>query len=340
MSVATSTAIIAASAIGVAGSVAGSVIGGNAAKSAAQTQAAAADKIGADAKAAADKASGIVTDASAAANQKIDLANQQITDASGKIDAAKTEQLKQLKPYLDAGQISLAQLQAMLAPGGELSSTGDLAQNKFSFTSDDWRNDPGYEFERQQAQTALDRSAAARGVLGTGGAVKATARLETGLADAQLNSAFKRSLDTYNVNRTATLQRLGLQVNGLQQLTGEGLQATGAANTDIGNAASQVNANDNRKAVNTVQQGANDLATGKYVGDTGLRAAQIAAEATGAKATAQAAGDIGQANAINNGLTGVTRGVGSALIWGSGIPATPSAATGNTVLGPDGNPLK
>lgn len=287
MSVATSTAIIAASAIGAGASLAGGIIGSRAAKSAAQTQADAADQIKQQALDAAKTATGTVNDATAAANADL-------TGASGKLDAAKAEQLAALKPYIDAGQISLKQVQDLLSPTGELGKP--VAQ--FQFTSKDYQDDPQYAFIRDEANKALERSAAARGGLSTGGTLKAAARLNTNLTNTFLDSAFGRAKATYDTNRTAAMQRLQLQLGGLENLTGIGYSATGVQNQDIGNAASQINANDV-----TVAQ--NKIFAGKYAGDTGLTASQIAANALAGKANATAAGDIGSANAFNAGLGGI-----------------------------------
>lgn len=329
----TTAALIGAAAIGAAGSIGSAVIGSHAAKTAADTQAAAADQIRQEALDAGKTATGQVNDATTAANADItsgtDAGSQEIRAAiasgNGTIDAAKAQQLAALKPYLDAGTASITDVQQILNGTGD----GTLGQN-FSFTSKDWENDPGYAFIRQQAQTALARSQAARGASFGGGTVRSTARLETGLASTHLDDAFTRALSTYQANRATTLARL----QGLTGLVGTGLSATGVQNQDIGNAAQLENSNFltggqllNQNDVNASNKiAANKINAGMYAGNTGLQATAIAANALGTKAQAQATGDINSANAWQTGIGGVINAFQPA-VYQYGLPVS----TGNTL---------
>ncbi len=326
--------------VSAAAGVAGAAISSHAAGSAADKQSAAADKIAADAKAAADAAKQGFNTATDTANQSITDATKQleagITDANGKIDAAKAQQLEALKPYLEAGQISLQQAQEMLGKGGALGPDA----KQFSFTPQDWQNDPQYAFIRDEANKALERSAAARGGLYTGGLVKASDRLNTNLTNTFLDSAFARAKGTYDENRTTALARL----SGLQGITNLGFSATGVANQDIGNAAQTINSNDLTKELTAAQYKAlmagNVINAGKYSGDVGLRAADIAASAISGKANAQSASDIASANAWNSGLGSVANSVNRAYALYSLPKVTGADINGTNILNPNGTPGK
>lgn len=305
------TAALIMGGLAAAGAVGGAAVSAHAAGSAADKQATAADTIQQQAKDAAAKATDTVNQATTDANTTIDQGSQNLTDA-------QKQQLAALKPYIDAGQISLTDLQQLLGTNGPLAGPG----SQFKFTPQDWQNDPGYDYIKQQADTGLGRQLAARGGLLGGGSEKAFARLDTGLASTHLDSAFQRALETYTTNRQNVLTR----IQGLTGIVGTGFQGIGLQNQDIGNTAQLVNANLNKEA-------ANKLAAGEYAGNTGLQAANITANAISGKAAAQGAADIGTANAVNQGIGGVVNaGMGVAYGLPYILRNTPGVkATGNTL---------
>lgn len=273
------------------GAIGGAAIQANAAGKASSAEQNAAGVIKQQALDAAKTASDTVNQATANANSTLgagtDAANQVIGDTLQK-------QLATLKPYVDAGTLSLSELQNILSPTGALNGPG----SQFGFTAKDYQNSPEFDFIKQQANQQLQRSAAAQGAGIGGGFARASDQLNTGLASTYLNDAFNRALSTYNTNR----QNLLTQIQGLTNVTGLGYNATGATNQDIGNAgltqASNLNTNSQRQAGNTI-------AAGVYSGDTGLKAAQIAAQAESGAANAQAAGDIASGNAWSGALSGI-----------------------------------
>lgn len=301
MAIATTAALVGAG-IAAAGSVAGSVISSHAAGSAADKQASAADQIRQQAidsaKTATDTVNKATGDANTGLTDALATANSGLTDAQQK-------QLAALKPYIDAGQVSMKDLQDLLGTNGPLAGP----QNQFSFTSKDWQNDPGFQFTKDTAEQGLTRELAARGALLGGGAIKAGARLDTGLASTHLDSAFQRAIATYDTNRQNVLTR----IQGLTGLTNLGAQATAYQNQDIGNTAQLINSNTESTASRVA---ANKISAGEYAGQTGLRAAQIGADAISGKAAAQGAADIATGSAINNGITGVIRSI-SPVIYGA-----------------------
>jgi len=108
--------------------------------------------------------------------------------------------------------------------------TGDFFRNTSSpdygryardFSMQDFQADPGYAFRMKEGLTALDRQAAARGGLISGGALKAAQRYGQDLGSQEYQNAFNR----YQVNRSN-------QLTPLQSMAGMG--QTSAA--QLGNA--------------------------------------------------------------------------------------------------------
>lgn len=66
----------------------------------------------------------------------------------------------------------------------------------FQFNPGDLTQDPGYQFNLQQGNQALDRKQLAGGNYLSGGAVKEAEQFGSGLADNTYNAAFSRALQT------------------------------------------------------------------------------------------------------------------------------------------------
>lgn len=112
------------------------------------------------------------------------------------------------KPFYDVGVNALPEL---------------VAASKYEpFTMDKFQADPGYAFRLSEGQKALERSAAARGGLLSGGTGKALQRFGQELGSQEYTNAFNR----YQAERTARLQPL-------QSLTGMG-QSTGQQISNAG----------------------------------------------------------------------------------------------------------
>lgn len=118
--------------------------------------------------------------------------------AAGGADAAAAESARQydqtrqdLMPWLDAGRNALVDIQRINA--------GDFSG---------FRADPGYQWSQQQGLQALDRSAAARGSLFSGGADADRIAFGQGLADQQFNNYYNRLAGVANVGQ-ATGNSLG-----------------------------------------------------------------------------------------------------------------------------------
>lgn len=123
-------------------------------------------------------------------------------------------------PWRQAGVQALGQLNTLTAPGGELNRNFSMA---------DFQADPGYQFRMQQGLQALQGSAAARGGLLSGAALKGIEQYGQGLASQEYGNAFNRFQEqgTNRFNRLASLAGLGQQAT---QFTGaQGAQAAGQA---------------------------------------------------------------------------------------------------------------
>lgn len=199
MSVATSTAIGIAGAIGATGSIAGSAISSNASKSAAQTQ--------------------------AQASQNALNFNQQVYNTE------KTN----AQPYLNSGSSALSTLNSdlpSLTAGFDPTSAG--LPSTFGYTGSDFTQDPGYQFALQQGNQAIQRSAAARGGDVSGGALKALDAYTVGMADQDYGNAYNRALGTYQQNYSNAYNTYETnqtnQFNRLQALSNQGLSAATLSN--------------------------------------------------------------------------------------------------------------
>ena len=130
------------------------------------------------------------------------------------------EQINQ--PYLDLGQLGVSQL--MKGLGGGQYGLGSIPQFQAP-TLEQARNSPGYRFEQQQGIDAIQRSAAARGGLGSGSTLKALQSFGTGLADTTYGDVFNRAMQGYQANLQAQGQMFGQDfgVAGLGQNTATNL---------------------------------------------------------------------------------------------------------------------
>jgi hypothetical protein len=93
---------------------------------------------------------------------------------------ALAAQTKLVEPYVEAGKNALAEYQKM-AP------YEDFGMKQFE-------SDPGYNFRMAEGMKALERSAAARGLLQSGGTLKGIQQYGQNLASSEYENAFSRYL--------------------------------------------------------------------------------------------------------------------------------------------------
>jgi hypothetical protein len=133
-----------------------------------------------------------------AANRASDLQYQQYQE-----DVARQ------KPFYDVGVNALPEL---------------VEASKYTpFGMDQYKQDPGYAFRLAEGQKALERTAAARGGLISGGALKAAERYGQDMGSQEYTNAFNR----YQTERAARLNPLQ-SLAGMSQTTANTLGTMGA----------------------------------------------------------------------------------------------------------------
>lgn len=90
------------------------------------------------------------------------------------------QQREMQSPYLQAGRTTLADLLRGMGAGD------------FDVDGSTLQSDPGYQFRLAEGQKALERSAAARGGLNSGGTLRSLARYSQGVASDELQNAWQR----------------------------------------------------------------------------------------------------------------------------------------------------
>lgn len=295
--------------IGGVGSIVGGILGSSAASNAAKIQQENAQKVAGMATDASNKAQAGITDATQQANQGLTTAGTTAQQLYG-------TQTQNLSPYLAAGAQGATSLAQLMQPGGSLTQ-------QFSFDPSQIASTPEYQFALQQGSQAVQQSAAANGLLNSGGTLKGLEQYGQGLASQTYQQAYNNALNTFQTNRSNTL-------SGLMDLTGIGQNATGQLNQ----------ATQNYSGTNTsiAQLMGGNLTQGATTsGNFGLQGAQIAGSALTGGANAAAAGTIGSANAWQNAIGGVanaaTTGAQNAQLYnymqnGGGQQITPTPAVG------------
>ena len=177
-----------------AATIGSSLIGSSASKSAANTQSAAADR---------------------AAQLQYDQFQQTRADQ---------------EPFRQAGITTQNELMRQLGLSGD-SSTAGYGNLMHDFGAGDFQADPGYGFRMREGLKALDRQAAARGGLISGGALKAAQGYGQDLASQEYQNAFNR----YQTNRGS---RYGM-LSGQQGVGQAATNALGAAGQNYANNAGE-----------------------------------------------------------------------------------------------------
>lgn len=206
------------------------------------------------------------------------------------------EGVQRQQPFLTAGTNALARMQAgeFAQPGAFNANDPRYAQpGAFSFGAKDYQADPGYAFRLSEGQRALERTAAARGGLISGGALKAATRYGQDMGSQEYQNAYQRALTGYGtqVDRSNTAFSRGLtgynadvarSDTGYNRLAG--MAGVGQTTTQQLNTAGQTMAN------NLGTAGGN-MATsiGKLYSDTGVNQGNALMAGAGARASAYGA---------------------------------------------------
>jgi hypothetical protein len=146
-----------------------------------------------------------------------------VLGAASSRNAAKT----QANAANQAAGLQQQQYEQTRADQAPFRAAGEQALNKLiplsdytKFGMDQFQQDPGYAFRLSEGQKALERSAAARGGLISGSALKAATRFGQDMGSQEYQNAFNR----YQTERSA-------QLNPLQSLAGLGQSSTNFVNT-------------------------------------------------------------------------------------------------------------
>jgi hypothetical protein len=179
----------------------------------------------------------------AVASRKASKTQASAAQQAADIQKSQFEQTREDQaPYRQAGYNALAELQR----------TAGNVPGAFKFGAGDYQADPGYAFRLAEGQKALDRQAAARGGLISGGALRAAQRYGQEMGSQEFGNAYNRALTGYNTevarenqlyNRQAALAGIGQTATNLVGQAGQNY-ATNVGNlmTSAGaaNAAGQV----------------------------------------------------------------------------------------------------
>jgi len=196
-------------------------------------------------------------------------------------------------------------------------------QDPGDFTMEKFQQDPGYAFRMSEGLKALDRTAAARGGLISGGAMKAASRYGQDMASQEYQNAFNR----YNQNRT---YNSGLFNTNRAYQTGQYNQNRNF-NTDL----YQTNRTNALAPLGSLmssgQNAANQMgAAGQnYAGNAGTtyqQAGNAAAAGINAAGQAGAAGQMGQANSLGNAINTAASSYNQANLLRSLQGSTPAVA--------------
>lgn len=124
-------------------------------------------------------------------------------------NAAIAEQRRQYEqdradyaPWRSAGEGALGRL------------TGAMAGNQ-----DQFKASPGYDFRLSQGVQAAERSAAARGLLGSGATMKAVQRYGEGLASSEYNNWFNQNLGLAGLGQNAVNNTVNAGQNATNNIT-------------------------------------------------------------------------------------------------------------------------
>lgn len=196
-------------------------------------------------------------------------------------------------------------------------------QDPGDFTMEKFQQDPGYAFRMSEGLKALDRTAAARGGLISGSALKAASRYGQDMASQEYQNAFNR----YNQNRTFNSNLFN--ANRAYQ-TGQ-YNTNRNFNTDL----YQTNRSNALAPLGTLmasgQNAANQMgAAGQnYAGSAGTtyqQAGNAAAAGINAAGQAGAAGQMGVANSLNNAINTAASSYNQANLLNALRGSTPAVA--------------
>jgi hypothetical protein len=111
------------------------------------------------------------------------------------------ENVQRQQPFYDAGVNALGQYQRGIQPGGDLTR---------GFTMADYQADPGYAFRLSEGLKGLNQTAAARGGMLSGNALRGAQRFGQDLASQEYQNAYNRYTAQQSGQRNALAGLAGI----------------------------------------------------------------------------------------------------------------------------------
>ncbi len=279
-----------------------SLIGANSANSAAKTQAAAEQQVGALAQQTTDEANRGITAG--------------VTGANKTLADTYTQDQALLQPYEQSGTSALAQLNGLTGSGGFQAPTAAQAGAT-----------PGEQFMLQQGELAQQRSAAAAGGVLGGGEAKALQNYTQGVASTGYQQAYNNALGTYQTNfgNLSNLANLGLSSTNTGVGSSNTLGTQTAGNTLQGSALQSGNLLQGLGVEANALTGAANARASGYVGTANAINSGLSGIATGV----QQNGQLAQLQQILGNTNGGSGGAGTLTQqpYPPTAPATPPNAT-------------
>jgi hypothetical protein len=246
------------------------------------------------------------------ASQQSKAAKDAAKTQAGAADAATALQERMFEqgredvaPWREAGMRALPQLEQLIrqGPGQPFQGPAALDPRRFAFDARPYQftppspeslaNDPGYQFRLRSGQQALEGSAAAKGGLLSGGAMRGLTEFGQQLGSQEYQQAYGRALgenqQAYGRALAGNEQRYGRAYTGNQDQYNRALQAWQSQQ-----GLNQTQYNRLAGLAGVGQQ------TSQYLGTLGANYASNAGELALQRGNALAAGQIGQANAWGN----------------------------------------
>jgi len=179
-----------------------------------------------------DVISGLATNNQARASRRAADAQVQSAAEASRIQREMFDRQVQLQePFRQGGLAGQNRLMELLGIGGN-ASVGDYGRDARDFSMNDFEVDPGYGFRLAEGNKALERSAAARGMMLSGSMLKGAQRFGQDMASNEYQNAFNR----FQTNRSSRL-------NPLMGLAGAGQTATNMLSGAAGQLGTQLGEN-------------------------------------------------------------------------------------------------
>ena len=166
---------------------------------------------------------------SRAAKRAADAQVQSAAEASRLQREMFDRQVQLQEPFRQGGITGQNRIMELLGIGGD-ATAGDYGRFGRDFSMADYEADPGYAFRLSEGNKALERSAAARGMVMSGSMFKGAQRFGQDLASQEYQNAF----DRYQTNRSNQLNPLGTLMASGQGAANTLSGAAGQLGTQLG----------------------------------------------------------------------------------------------------------